>query len=238
MRKEYIPEEKEKQNILNEICINIAHSYGYTLDILLDKELNTLFEKALKDIIESLKEEGFNPVTYNESLIILETERLFVRKFVKDDLAALHSILEKPEVMYAWEHGFTKSETRKWLNKQLTRYKKDGYGYFTVILKETDKLIGQVGLMKSEINGQEVVELGYIFDNLYWGNGYCIESVKKCVQFAFDHLELHELYCSIRPNNFSSIHIAEKIGMSKIGEHVVNYRGKEMPHIVYVLRKV
>jgi RimJ/RimL family protein N-acetyltransferase len=116
----------------------------------------------------------------------------------------------------------------------LTRYKKDGYGYFVVILKETGKLIGQVGLMKSEINGKEVIELGYIFDDLYWKQGYCMEATKACIEFAFDKLELEHLYCSVRPNNISSIRIAEKLGMKEVGEHIVSYWDMEMPHIIYV----
>jgi RimJ/RimL family protein N-acetyltransferase len=141
--------------------------------------------------------------------------------------------MKKEEVMSAWEHGFSKTETRQWLNKQLTRYKKDGYGYFAVILKETGTLIGQVGLLKTEINGNKVVELGYIFDNLYWKQGYCIESVNACLQFASDILKLKELYCSIRPQNTDSIRIAEKIGMKKTGEDIKIYREKEMLHFLY-----
>ena len=50
---------------------------------------------------------------------------------------ALLAIMGKPEVMYAWEHGFAKKDVRKWINRQLTRYRKDGFGYFAVILKES-----------------------------------------------------------------------------------------------------
>jgi RimJ/RimL family protein N-acetyltransferase len=145
-------------------------------------------------------------------------------------------MMKKEEVMYAWEHGFTKKETRQWLNKQLTRYRNNGCGYFAITLKETGTLIGQVGLFKTEINGNKVVELGYIFDNLYWKQGYCIESVKACLRFASDTLKLKKLYCSIRPKNTDSIRIAEKIGMKKTGEYTKIYRDKEMLHFVYVLK--
>ena len=137
--------------------------------------------------------------------------------------------------MYAWEHGFSRNETRKWLNRQLTRYKKDGYGYYAVLPKETDTLIGQVGALKTEIDGKEVVELGYIFDNLYWKQGYCMEAVKACIRFASDKLKIKELYATIRPENRDSIRIAEKLGMLKVGEQIKIYREKEMLHWVYRL---
>ena len=233
LRKNYIPENKDKQAILEEICRDVSSAYGDNL--ILDEELNTFFNKTLKDVIENLEKEGINVQTYSASLVVMETERLQIRKFTRDDLPELYTIMQKPEVMYAWEHGFTKSETRKWLNRQLTRYKKDGYGYFAVVLKNTDNLIGQVGVFKSMIHEKEVVELGYIFDNLYWNQGYCIEAVNACVRFAFDKVKLEDLYCSIRPNNIPSVDIAEKIGMIKVGEHIVNYRDQPIFHIVYML---
>ncbi|KAA6307900.1 hypothetical protein EZS27_040427, partial [termite gut metagenome] len=157
--------------------------------------------------------------SYLNTLVVLETERLTIRKFIRDDLPALHAIMEKEEVMYAWEHGFAKKETRKWLGGQLKRYRKDGCGYYAVVLKETGTLIGQAGLLKNEIEGKEFVELDYIFDNSYWKRGYCMESVKACMGFACEELKLKELYCLIRPENEASIRIAEKTGMKKTGEH-------------------
>ena len=145
--------------------------------------------------------------------------------------------MEKPEVMYAWEHGFTRSETRKWINRQLTRYKKDGYGYFAVFLKESGELIGQAGLMKNVIGDNEVTELGFIFDNEFWGKGYATESAKTCIKHGFDELGLNRIYCSIRPENTASIRVAENLGMAKTGEHIVVYNDKDMLHYIYVLEK-
>ena len=71
------------------------------------------------------------------------TERLIIRKITRKDMGALLALMSKPEVMYAWEHGFEKKEVHQWLNRQLTRYRKDRYGYFAVILKENNKFIGQ-----------------------------------------------------------------------------------------------
>lgn len=79
---------------------------------------------------------------------------------------------------------------RKWINRQLIRYRKDGFGYFAVILKESGALIGQAGLMNSTLNGNETVELGYILDNTYWHNGYGTEAARACLEYAFGELEL------------------------------------------------
>ena len=137
--------------------------------------------------------------------------------------------------MYAWEKGFRKREVKKWINQQIARYKEDGYGYFAVTLKDTGKLIGQAGLLKTEINGKEVVEIGYIFDNSVWGQGYCIEAAKACVALAFEEFGIDKLYCAVKTDNEPSIKIAEKLGMTLEGEFVKVFEEKEMPHLIFIL---
>jgi RimJ/RimL family protein N-acetyltransferase len=228
----YIPEKHDKQRLITTACCPDSYSDKFLIQ---NDSLGFFFDEILQSVVKDFKEDGFVPESYLDTLVVFETERLKIRKFVIGDLRELHDIMEKEKVMYAWEHGFTKDETKRWLNGQIKRYRKDSYGYFAVILKKTGSLIGQTGLFKSEIGRKEVVELGYIFDNLYWKHGYCIESVVACIRFASDTLKLNELYCSIRPENENSIRIAEKIGMTKTGEHIKIYMEKEMLHFIYRL---
>lgn len=55
---------------------------------------------------------------------IIETERLLVRKLTNDDFDTLLTIMGKPEVMYAWEHGFIEDDVQDWIERQLVRYAK------------------------------------------------------------------------------------------------------------------
>ena len=172
-----------------------------------------------------------------DTLLVAETERLKIRRFYNNDLTTLLAMMSKPEVMYAWESGFKKSEVRKWINRQYTRYHKDGYGYFAVVLKESGKLIGQAGLMKQEMNGETVVELGYIFDNSVWGQGYAIEAARACVDLAFNRFGLDKIYITTRPENIASVKTANKLGMRKIGEYMKTYKEIDMLHDIYILEK-
>jgi RimJ/RimL family protein N-acetyltransferase len=228
----YIPAEKDKQKIIGNVCAEFYGEEGRRP--VCDENMNLLFDEILQAVTEDFRQDGIALETYIDTLTVMETGRLKIRKFTREDLPSLHAIMEKEEVMYAWEHGFTKTETRKWLNQQLTRYRKDDYGYFAVLLRETGALTGQAGLFKSEMEGKETVELGYIFDNSYRKQGYCTEVVEACIRFAFDELQLTELYCSVHPENAASVRIVEKAGMEKIGEHVKTYRDKEMTHFLYV----
>jgi RimJ/RimL family protein N-acetyltransferase len=231
--KEFIPEEKHLKKITK--AITDAYLRCFHLRIIPDNAWDGRMKEILKTVVADLEEDGITLQSYENSLILLDTERLCISRFTGDDLDSLHRIMEKPEVMYAWEHGFTRNETRKWINRQLTRYKKDGYGYFAVFLKESGVLIGQTGLMKGIIGGSEVTELGFIFDNEFWGKGYATESGKACIQYGFEKIGLNQIYCSIRSENTSSSRVAENLGMTKTGEHTIIYNGLEMLHYIYVL---
>lgn len=43
--------------------------------------------------------------------------------------------------MYAYEGAFNDAEVQEWLDKQLSRYEKFGFGLWAVILKETDDIL-------------------------------------------------------------------------------------------------
>ena len=77
---------------------------------------------------------------------ILETARLSLREFAPEDYGALCLMLRDAETMYAYEHAFSEAEAHAWLQNQLDRYAKYGFGLWAVILKATGELIGQCGL--------------------------------------------------------------------------------------------
>lgn len=204
-------------------------------ELIINDELRNIYNEILNKFLEELKADGLEIISFLDSLNVVVTERLKIRKFIKGDLINLHRIMKKLEVMYAWERGFLKKEVKTWINKQLTRYEKDGYGYYAVTLKDTDRLIGQAGFFKSEIEGKEAVELGYIFDNSVWGNGYCSEAVKACVELAFEQFKIQKLYCTVKPENEASVKVAQRFGMVLEGEYVKCVDEKEMVHLIFSL---
>lgn len=171
-------------------------------------------------------------------MIILETDRLILRKLTNDDKHDLSLILQNKDVMYAYEHVFSDEEVDIWLNNQLRRYKEDGFGLWAVILKKTGKLIGQCGLTIQQIDNKNVVEVGYLFNKAYWHNGYATESAIACKNYAFNNLNVDEVYSIIRENNTSSINVARRNGMTLKGKFVKHYYGIDMPHLIYSVKKL
>jgi len=173
----------------------------------------------------------------HKGTVRLETERLVIREFDEKDTTTLYEIMKKSRVMHAWEHGFTFEETREWLARQQERYRRDGFGYFAVLQKPSASLIGQAGLIASDIEGKSVTEIGYVFDDSVWGNGYATEAARALVEFAFGTLGVDELYCTMRPENLSSVKVAQRLGFEYSGEYIKVYKGKEMPHGILILKR-
>ncbi len=166
---------------------------------------------------------------------ILETERLYLREMTQDDFPSLRNILQDEETMYAYEGAFTDSEAQEWLDRQLDRYQKWGFGLWAVILKETEEMIGQCGLTMQPWKEEEVLEIGYLLERSHWHKGYAIEAAKACKQYAFDVLKAKDVCSIIRDTNKASQTVAERNGMTVADTWTKHYRGVDMPHFRYMV---
>lgn len=166
--------------------------------------------------------------------MILETERLYLREMNQRDFAALCKILQDDETMYAYEGAFSDEEAQEWLDRQISRYRKWGFGLWAVILKETGEMIGQCGLTMQPWKNEEVLEIGYLFNRMYWHGGYALEAAEACKEYAFEVLKAEEVCSIIRDTNRSSQKVAVRNGMSVKDSWIKHYRGVDMPHNRYV----
>lgn len=166
--------------------------------------------------------------------MILETERLYLREMNQSDYESLCRILQDNETMYAYEGAFTDTEVQEWLDRQIARYKKYNFGLWAVILKDTDKMIGQCGLTMQPWKDTEVLEIGYLFEKIYWHNGYATESARACKKYAFEILKADEVCSIIRDTNTASQNVALRNGMKIEDTWTKHYRGVDMPHYRYV----
>lgn len=169
--------------------------------------------------------------------MILETERLYLRKMNQSDFKYLCKILQDEETMYAYEGAFNDEEVQEWLDRQISRYQKWGFGLWAVVLKETDEMIGQCGLTMQPWNDKEVLEIGYLFQRKYWHKGYATEAAIACKKYAFEVLNAHEVCSIIRDTNVASQKVAVRNDMIAVDSWTKHYRGVDMPHYRYVVTR-
>lgn len=169
--------------------------------------------------------------------MILETERLYLREMAQSDFGSLCKIMQDEQTMYAYEGAFSDEEVQAWLDRQISRYKKYGFGLWAVILKETDEMIGQCGITMQPWKDEEVLEIGYLFQRAFWHKGYAIEAASACKEYAFEKLGADEICSIIRDTNTASQNVAIRNGMTVADKWIKHYRGVDMPHFRYVVQR-
>jgi len=180
---------------------------------------------------------GVLPESEAVFMIQLTTMRLELRELTHDDLPATRDIVCDEQTMYAWNGAWSEEENLAGLEKQIRGYREDGFGRWAVVLKETGKVIGVCGLQWCDTDQDSVLEIGYLFNRAYWGNGYAAEAAIACKRYAFDVLKVDEVFSLVRDTNLASINVAIRNGMLVRRRFIKHYKGEDMPHYVFSIRK-
>ncbi|MEY8382479.1 GNAT family N-acetyltransferase [Christensenellaceae bacterium 44-20] len=165
--------------------------------------------------------------------MILQTERLCLRKWQQEDFADLAEMLQDPQVMYAYEHGFSDADVQEWMERQWRRYREHGFGLWAVVEKQSGDIVGQAGLTIQHCEGQDILEIGYHLKRKHWKKGYAAEAAKGCMQYAFEVLGAPAVYSVIKSDNLASQKVAERMGMKKQKEFWATYYAGPMLHFLY-----
>ena len=165
---------------------------------------------------------------------ITRSERLTYRTIGPADFDDLKQMLADPRVMYAWEHTFSDGEILEWIGRQEECCRRDGVGYFAAVDRSSGELVGQIGLHRASYPDEAAVEVCYMLKYRRFHRGYAGEGVRAMLDYAFARMGLDRVYAQIKTDNDASVKVAERAGFVRQGEFIKRYRGKDMPHYLYV----
>jgi|SRR5947207_4405419 len=163
--------------------------------------------------------------------VVLETDRLLLRQFVKEDAEAFFRLNSDPEVLrYVPDKAFVDLEQARQIliDHPVADYRKHGFGRCACILKSTGENIGFAGLKYLDEFGE--VDVAYRLMRAYWGRGLATEVAKASVQFGFTNLGLKRIIGLVMPENIASIRVLEKAGLRSMG--TVAFWGKQFSKYV------
>jgi ribosomal-protein-alanine N-acetyltransferase len=165
---------------------------------------------------------------------ILETNRLFLRRLVMDDLNDLFALYRDPEIRRYFPDGVLNlEETKEELEWFLNGYPEHPeLGLWATIHKETGRFIGRCGLLSWIIDGQAEVEIAYLLDKAYWRQGFATEVAQGLLHYCFEQLHLTRVICLMAPENQASQRVAQKIGMT-LERTVDGIAGDNFPTLIY-----
>ena len=116
--------------------------------------------------------------------VVIETDRLLLRKFTEDEATLLYELNPDPEVIrYTHDPIADVDHAKNVLNEViLPQYVLYNHGRWAVRLKSNLEFIGWCGLKYlSETNE---VDLGYRFMQKFWGKGYATEAAVACMSMG------------------------------------------------------
>ena len=146
--------------------------------------------------------------------MVLETERLVLRKVSIDDAEFVLELLNQPSfIRYIGDRGVRNlADAGKYvLDRLVASYEQNGFGLYLVELKPDGTPIGISGLVKRDTLPD--ADIGFAFLPEYWSKGYAVESAAAVMKYARETLKLDRILAITSPDNEASAKLLGKIGL-------------------------
>ncbi|WP_223034605.1 GNAT family N-acetyltransferase [Hanstruepera marina] len=148
-------------------------------------------------------------------MIIAETKRLIISKFTPEDAAFYLELLNTPKwITYIGDrHLKTVDDAKNYLQeKTIPAYAKQGFGFYKLTKKESNRPIGTSGLIKRDT--LDFPDIGFALLPEYEGKGYGYEASIKILELAKTTFKLNKVLGITLEHNTNSIKLLEKLGLS------------------------
>jgi len=146
-------------------------------------------------------------------MVVLETDRLVLRRLTVDDSSFILRLLNEPFFLqHVGDRGVRNLADAKQyiLSGPIAGYDRHGFGLLLVELKQDGRPIGVCGLRRRD--ELDDAELTFAFVRESWFMGYGFESTSAVLAHARDTLHLRRVVAVTSPDNVASINLLVKLG--------------------------
>lgn len=144
----------------------------------------------------------------------METERLFLRRYAEQDKADFITLFTDPAVMkYVGDGVLTVEQAEAFWRKLFEKLYPENFNIWAVFARENSAYVGHAGIYPRPTR-KEDWEFVYFLNQKAWGKGYATETARRLIQFAFEELNLPEVFATVDDEHFASIKVMKKAGMS------------------------
>jgi RimJ/RimL family protein N-acetyltransferase len=164
---------------------------------------------------------------------ILETPRLILRPFRKEDVDLLAPLMADQDFMRFSLGLYNRDQTAAFIEKVISWDRAGLPSQFAPITREEGTFIGYCGFYHHPAEGIEDVEIGYRLHPGYWNRGLATEAARAVRDHAFRDLKLPRVISLVHPENLASRRVAEKNAMTI--EKEILFRG--FPTLVFAIQR-
>lgn len=147
-------------------------------------------------------------------MIILETERLYIREFTYDDAPFIIELVNNPTWLeFIGDRNVNNLDDahRYMRDKIIYLYQQYGYGPWLLEDKHTHEPIGMCGLINRDFLND--TDIGYALLPGFTGRGLAFEAAKAVLDYGYRVLQLPAIVAITLPTNTTSIRLLQKLGM-------------------------
>ena len=149
--------------------------------------------------------------------VLLQTERLVLRRFTDQDVDLLVALDADPAVVHYVTGGAPtprEEVEREWLPAFLAAYARgDGYGFWAAEEKPSRAFVGWFHLRPAAGAPRDEPELGYRLVHAAWGRGLASEGARALVDLAFADLGARRVVAECMAVHTASRRVMEKAGL-------------------------
>lgn len=151
------------------------------------------------------------------------TTRLTLRRFVAADLDFLVELYADEEVARFVGGIKTRDQAKEMLETRFLAYYDSfpGMGIWMTLEKATGLPVGLH--LINHIQGESLIQIGYIIARSAWGMGYATEMCRALMPYAFTELKLSHLCAITDPENLASQRVLLKVGLERRGERTFGH---------------
>lgn len=145
--------------------------------------------------------------------MVLNTERLMLRKWTESDAESLFEYAKDSEVgpIAGWPPHKNKDESLSVIKNVF-----NGAECYAICEKGNNEAIGAIELKLNGstdmTNRDDECELGYWLGKPFWGKGYMSEAAREIIRHAFEELGMTTIWCGYYEGNYKSKRVQEKLG--------------------------
>jgi RimJ/RimL family protein N-acetyltransferase len=176
--------------------------------------------------------------------IFLETERMWLRRFTRDDAEVLLALDQDPLVRTYVEDGepVTLEEARITVEHFLAYYERsEVFGFWAAVEKSTGSFLGWFHLRPRERANTREPELGYRLVSGCWGKGYATEGSRALIDMGFTTSDIARVVAETMVVHTASRRVMEKAGLRLVrtfhADWPVRVLGDEHGDVEYVVTR-
>lgn len=172
--------------------------------------------------------------------VTLETERLILRKTIKEDIDELFYIELNPNLRrYLGIHkvGTSLNDNRNYFD--FSKYDNLDFYRWSIVEKNTNKLLGCIYLNVHDEKAR-IYGIDYFLREDSWNKGYATEASKCILNFAFEKLNVNRIESSGAKSNPGTLKVMEHIGLKYEGvrkDGIFYYYGGIQDLVLYGITK-